>query len=211
MADDKTIIGPEDAPEAAGEAGEARQTHAERLVELEAEYSEVRDRLLRAHAEMENLRRRTAREVTDAKQYAVSTFAREIVGIADNLHRAIETLPGEQRRQVEGPLSALIEGVEVTERELLRVLAKHGVAPIEAQGQKFDPNLHQAMFEIDDASVPAGTILQVLQPGYLIGERVLRPAMVGVSKGGAKGEAKGDPKPNGAPEAGSAAAPATPG
>jgi molecular chaperone GrpE len=178
-----------DNPEAAVEGASApSSTDAERIAALEADIAEQKDRILRAHAEMENLRRRTARELTEGRQYAVTSFARELLGVADNLRRALETLPKEG--EAEGPARAFVEGVEMTERELQRVLAKHGVKPIEAAGQKFDPNMHQAMFEVEDAGVPAGTVVQVLQGGYAIGERVLRPAMVGVSKGGAKAAPK---------------------
>lgn len=190
MADEKATN-----PEAAAETAEtaAVKPEAERLQALEAELAGERDKLLRAHAEMENLRRRTAREITDARQYAITSFARELLAVADNLRRALDTVPAEKRAEGGAALPAFAEGVEMTERELLRVLAKHGVKPIEAAGQKFDPHTHQAMFEVEDASVPAGTVVQVLQPGYAIGERMLRPAMVGVSKGGAKPEPKPTP------------------
>src|SRR6185503_4237969 len=113
-------------------------------------------------------------------------FARDILGVADNMHRAMAALDDELRSKADEGLKALLDGVELTERELINVLEKHGVKKIEPQGQKFDPNRHQAMFELEDASVPNGTVVQVMQAGYLIGERVLRPALVAVSKGGAK-------------------------
>jgi molecular chaperone GrpE len=135
---------------------------------------------------MENLRKRTEREVTDARLYGISAFARDILGVADNMHRALQALDDELRTKADEATKALLEGVELTERELMNALEKNGVKRIDPLGQKFDPNRHQAMFEMEDASVPSGTVVQVMQSGYLIGERVLRPAMVAVSKGGAK-------------------------
>src|SRR5947207_15439889 len=156
---------------------------------LERDLADMKDRLLRTLAEMENLRKRTEREVTDARIYGISAFARDILTVADNMHRAMAALDDELRAKADAGVKALLDGVELTERELLNVLEKYGVKKLEPQGQKFDPNLHQAMFELPDPSVPAGTIVQVMQPGYTIGERVLRPALVGVSKGGPKASA----------------------
>jgi molecular chaperone GrpE len=155
---------------------------------LDRELADMKDRLLRTLAEMENMRKRTEREVADARVYGISTFARDILGVADNMHRAMQALDDELRSKADESLKALLDGVELTERELMNVLEKHGVKKIEPQGQKFDPNRHQAMFEIEDLSVPSGTVVQVMQAGYLIGERVLRPALVAVSKGGAKAQ-----------------------
>ena len=153
---------------------------------LQKEAAESRDRMLRTLAEMENLRKRTAKEVADSKLYGVTGFARDVLDIADNLQRALDAVPAEARAAADPGLAALIEGVELTERSLLNALEKHGVKKFDPQGQKFDPNFQQAMFEVPDASVPSGTVVQVVQAGYLIGDRVLRPALVGVSKGGAK-------------------------
>jgi molecular chaperone GrpE len=153
---------------------------------LQKEAAEARDRMLRTLAEMENLRKRTAKEVGDAKLYGITGFARDVLDIADNLQRALDAVPAEARANAEPGLKALIEGVELTERSLLNALEKHGVKKFDPQGQKFDPNFQQAMFEVPDPSVPAGTVVQVVQAGYTIGERVLRPALVGVAKGGAK-------------------------
>jgi molecular chaperone GrpE len=147
---------------------------------------ELRDRLLRSLAEMENLRKRTDREVADSRIYGVASFARDMLGIADNMRRALDAVPPELRASAEPSVKALIEGVELTEREFLKALEKNGIRQFSPQGEKFDPNLHQAMFEVPDASVPAGSVVQVVQPGYMIGERILRPALVGVSKGGPK-------------------------
>ena len=153
---------------------------------LDRELAETKDRLLRTLADMDNMRKRTEREVADARVYGISNFARDIVGVADNMHRAMAALDDELRAKADEPTKVLLEGVELTERELMNVLEKHGVKRIEPLGQKFDPNRHQAMYEIEDASVPAGSVIQVMQAGYLIGDRMLRPALVAVAKGGAK-------------------------
>jgi molecular chaperone GrpE len=153
---------------------------------LQKEVAEARDRMLRTLAEMENLRKRTAKEVADSKLYGVTGFARDVLDIADNLQRALDAVPAEARATADPGLTSLIEGVELTERSLLNALEKHGVKKFDPQGQKFDPNFQQAMYEVPDASVPAGTVVQVMQAGYTIGERVLRPALVGVAKGGVK-------------------------
>jgi molecular chaperone GrpE len=156
---------------------------------LAKEAAEARDKMLRTLAEMENLRKRTAREVSDARTYGISGFARDVLDIADNLQRALDAVPAEARAAADPGLTALIEGVELTERSLHNALEKNGVRKFDPAGEKFDPNVHQAMYEIPDPSVPAGTIAQVIQSGYMIGERVLRPALVGVAKGGAKAAA----------------------
>lgn len=161
-------------------------TAAELIVTLGKETAEYKDRLLRTLAEMENLRRRTDREVADARLYGISNFARDIVTVADNMHRALQALDEDPRVKDDASLKPLVEGVDLTERELMNVLEKHGVKRIDPMGQKFDPNRHQAMYEVEDPSVPAGSVIQVAQSGYLIGDRVLRPAMVAVSKGGPK-------------------------
>jgi molecular chaperone GrpE len=153
---------------------------------LEREHAEMKDRLLRTLAEMENLRKRTEREVADARLYGASSFARDVLAVADNMRRALDAVPPEARSGAEVGMKSLVEGVELTERELLKALEKNGVRQFTPQGEKFDPNVHQAMYEVPDASVPAGSIVQVVQPGYMIGERMLRPALVGVSKGGPK-------------------------
>jgi molecular chaperone GrpE len=172
--------------EAATQAG---GTDAETLAKESAEF---RDRWLRALAEMENLRRRTEREVADARVYGIAGFARDMVGIADNMRRALASAPAELHESAEAGVKPLIEGVELTDRELAKALEKHGIRRLEPLGQKFDPHVHQAMFEVPDPSVPAGTVVQVMQDGYTIGERVLRPALVGVAKGGPKAPAAPD-------------------
>ena len=153
---------------------------------LDRELADMKDRLLRTLAEMENLRKRTEREVADARLYGISAFARDVLTVADNMHLALEALDTELREKADSGVKALLDGVELTERALLNALEKHGVKRIEPIGQKFDPNRHQAMYETDDASVPAGHVAQVIQAGYLIGDRVLRPALVAVSKGAPK-------------------------
>jgi molecular chaperone GrpE len=153
---------------------------------LAREAADARDRMLRTLAEMENLRKRTSREVSDARTYGITGFARDVLEIADNLQRALDAVPAEARETADPGLKALIEGVELTERSLLNALEKNGVKKFDPTGGKFDPNFQQAMFEVPDPSVPSGTVVQVMQAGYMIGERVLRPALVGVSKGGAK-------------------------
>lgn len=153
---------------------------------LNAENAQLKDKALRTMADMENLRRRTEKEVVDARTYAVSSFARDMLTVADNMRRGIESVPQEQRTSADGALKTLLEGVELTERDLLKTLEKYGIKQIDPQGQRFDPNLHQAMFEVEDTSVTTGTVVQVVQAGFVIGERVLRPALVGVSKGGPK-------------------------
>ena len=160
---------------------------------LDRELAESKDRLLRTLADMDNMRKRTEREVADARVYGISAFARDILSVADNMHRAMAALDDELRAKADESLKALLDGVELTERALINVLEKHGVGKLEPLNQKFDPNRHQAMFEVEDAGVPSGTVVQVMQAGYTIGERVLRPALVAVSKGGAKSPSGGSP------------------
>lgn len=177
--------------EAAGEgAPDQELSEAEKIARamemLIAENAELKDKVLRAAAEMENLRHRTARDVRDAKTYAVTNFARDMLAVADNLDRAIAALPADARSSADAGLAGLIEGVELTGRSLLSSLERHGVKKLEPQGQKFDPNFHQAMFEVPNPDVPHNSVVQVVQDGYAIADRVLRPAMVGVAKGGPK-------------------------
>ena len=160
---------------------------------LNAENGQLKDRILRTLAEMENLRRRTEREVSDAKTYGVTSFARDMLTVVDNLARALEHLPAEARAAAEPQIQSVIEGVELTARDLEAVLGRHGVKKLDPKGQKFDPNFHQAIFEAPDPSVPAGTVSQVVQAGWTIGDRVLRPATVGISKGGPKAAPKAEP------------------
>jgi molecular chaperone GrpE len=149
---------------------------------LRREVAETKDKMLRTLAEMENLRRRTEREIADARQYAVANFARDMLIVGDNLRRAIEAVPKENRNSGDIALDALIDGVEVTERGLEQALVKFGVKRVETKGQKFDPAVHQAMFEMESPDLPPGTVAEEIQAGYVIGERVLRPALVGIVK-----------------------------
>ena len=167
-------------------AAEEPTSEPDPLDVLKAENSELRDRFLRLAAEMDNLRRRTEREIKDAKSYSVAGFARDMLAVSDNLRRALDAIPTEARESGDAGFNALIEGVEMTERAMLSALERHGVQKLEPVGQKFDPNFHQAMFEVPNTEVPNNTVVQVVQAGYTIGERVLRPAMVGVAKGGPK-------------------------
>ena len=158
----------------------------EAVVRLVKENEEYKDRALRFAAEMENLRRRTARDVQDARTYAIANFAREMLQVSDNLTRALDAIPAEAKESGDAGFKALIEGVELTGRSMLAALERHGVKKLDPEGEKFDPNFHQAMFEVPNPDIASGTVVQVVQTGYVIGDRVLRPAMVGVSKGGPK-------------------------
>ncbi|CAN7241367.1 nucleotide exchange factor GrpE [Pararhizobium sp. LjRoot238] len=172
--------------DAAAEQVEAAAVEPDPLEVARAEAADYRDRYLRLAAEMDNLRRRTARDVKDAKSYSVAGFARDMLAVSDNLRRALDAIPTEARQAGDAGFNALVEGVEMTERAMLSALERHGVQKLEPVGQKFDPNFHQAMFEVPNTEVPNNTVVQVVQDGYTIGERVLRPAMVGVAKGGPK-------------------------
>ena len=150
----------------------------------EEEIASLKDQILRSAAEMENLRRRTQKDVADARSFSISGFARDMLVVSDNLRRALDHVDEADKEQP--GLKTLIEGVELTERELLNGLEKNGVKKLDPKGEKFDANFHQAMFEVPNTEVPNKTVMEVVQVGYVIGERVLRPAMVGVSKGGPK-------------------------
>lgn len=172
------------APDTAGPAEESPNPAAD-LDSLLAENADMRDRLLRTMADMENLRRRTEREKEDTARYAISNFARDVLTMGDNLRRVIDHVPADAAAG-DPALKSLLEGVELTERELLNMLEKHGVTKLEPLGQRFDPNQQQAMYEVPSKDVPDGTVVEVMQAGYTIGDRVLRPALVAVSKGGPK-------------------------
>ncbi|MEE2981448.1 MAG: nucleotide exchange factor GrpE [Pseudomonadota bacterium] len=172
-------------------AGDAAEESTEDEVErLANEVAELNDKLLRAVAETENLRRRTTREREETGKYAVTGFARDLLSVADNLRRALDSLSDEIRG--DEALGGLISGVEMTERELLNAFERHGIKCIDPEGEKFDHNFHQAMFEVADSDQPAGTVISVMQPGYVIAERLLRPAMVGIAKGGNDDSGGGD-------------------
>ena len=178
-ADNDNDVLPEDQPEANGAEGMAQE-----LSGLRAEVEALKDRALRAMAEVENVRKRLERERDDARTYSVTRFARDMLTVADNLNRALAAFPPEVRAKTDDSVKAVLDGVEATARELGTALARHGVKPIEAQGQRFDPNLHQAIAEVPAPDAQPGTVVNVVQPGYLIGDRLLRPAMVTVSKAG---------------------------
>ena len=155
------------------------------------EYQELKDRLLRTLAEMENLRSRTQREVEDARKFAVTGFARDLLEVGDNLGRALASVPAEARAQSEF-MKNLVQGVEMTERSLQAALEKHQVRRVSPQkGEKFDHKLHQAMFELPTAELPPGSVAEVIQDGYVIADRLLRPALVGVAKAAATDAPRG--------------------
>ncbi len=192
---------PVDSP-AAQQAGSAPngQAQLQQLADLKAENGELRDRLLRTMAEMENLRRRTEREKADISKYAISDFARDAVSIADNLRRAIDAVQKEAVDE-DPALKKLLEGVEVTERELLKVFERHGITRFDPLGEKFDPHVHEAMVKVVVPGVPADIVVQVLHAGYKIADRVLRPAAVIVAKGGTPARPPEPEQPEAAPEA----------
>ena len=168
---------------------------ADPVVEAKREAAEFKDKLLRTLAEMENLRKRTEREVLDARMYGIAGFARDVLAVADNMHRALAAIGPELREAADAKVKALIEGVELTERELLKSLEKNGVKKFSPEGEKFDPNVHQAMYEVPTSDLPPGQVAQVIQAGYMIGDRVLRPAMVAVSKAAPKPAASANDNP----------------
>jgi molecular chaperone GrpE len=181
------------APDTANVGAKASQAPAsetpdsvDAIASLRLENAELKDKLLRTLAEMENLRRRTEREVAEAKAYGVTSFARDMLIVADNLRRALESVAETQREQANSPCKALAEGIEVTQRDFLSRLDKYGVKKLDPIGAKFDPNLHEALFEVPSETAPNGTVVEIIEDGYAIGDRVLRPAKVGVSRGGPK-------------------------
>lgn len=171
--------------DAEGEAGEFAADH-EAFMRLAEENEQLKDQALRLAAEMENLRKRTARDVHDARSYSIANFARDMLGVSDNLRRALDAIPADAMEAGDAGLKGLAEGVEMTARDMLGALERHGVKKLAPKGEKFDPHFHQAMFEVPNPEVPNNTVVEVVQEGYVIGERVLRPAMVGVAKGGPK-------------------------
>lgn len=177
-------------PEA--EEGEAQEVDAEALL---AENADLKDKVLRALAEVENVRRRTERDKADATKFAITSFARDLLAVGDNLRRALDSLP-EDKRQDES-LEAFLTGIEMTEKELMNAFEKHGIRAVNPLGEKFDHNFHQAMFEVESADEAPGTVVQVVQTGYVIKDRLLRPAMVGVAKKPAGGSNGGQPGPGG--------------
>ena len=175
------------APEAAPEA-EAVQDAAGidardlEIATLKEEAAQFKDRLLRTAADMENLRKRAEREKAEATLYAATNFARDLLSVADNMQRALAAVTPEAREQADEATKNLLAGVEMTERELLKVFERYNIRKVETVGAKFDPNVHQALFEVPTKDHPPGTVVQEMQSGFAIGDRCLRPAMVGVSK-----------------------------
>ena len=169
----------------AGAGGQAGRTVHEVIAALQAEGAEFKDKWLRAHAEMENIRKRAEKDKEDTAKYAISRLARDLVGVGDNFQRAIEAVPAGAADE-DPALKSFIDGVTLIERELLNALERHGIRRMQPLNEPFNPHLHQAVMEIPRSNVASGTVVQVFQPGYMIEERVLRPAMVGVAKGGPK-------------------------
>ncbi len=184
-------LSPEGEEEGAADDAPAGDDKPPTYEELQSEVAALKDQLLRALAEAENIRRRTEREKADMSKYAITNFARQIVSVADNLVRALDSVT-EESRNANDELNNLYVGIEMTGRELINGFEQFGIKEIDATGNKFDHNQHQAMFEIDDPSQPAGVVVQEVQKGYTIHDRLLRPAMVGVSKGGPKLEESDD-------------------
>jgi molecular chaperone GrpE len=149
---------------------------------LQDEVAAAKDRMLRLAAEMDNLRKRTEREKAEATLYAASNFARDLLAVADSLSRALAAVPPEERDVIDDVMKKFLDGIELTERELLSVFQRHNIRKIETVGEKFDPNFHQAMFEVPTAEKLPGIVMQEVQSGYAVGERCLRPALVGVAK-----------------------------
>lgn len=152
------------------------------IIDLKDEAGKLKDQLLRTLAEMDNLRKRMEREKAEATLYAASNFARDILSLSDNMDRALSTAEADHLKEATEPVKNLVAGVEMTRRELLNVFERHGITRVDPIGEKFDPHFHQAMFEVPTNDAPPGTVVQVMQAGFKIGDRVLRPALVGVAK-----------------------------
>lgn len=152
------------------------------IATLKDEAGRLKDQLLRAFADMDNLRKRTERERAEATLYAATNFARDILSVSDNMSRALDLAHADALKEAPEPIRNLVAGVEMTNRELLNVLERYNITRLDPVGEKFDPHYHQAMFEVPTNDVPPGTVVQVMQAGFKIGERVLRPALVGVAK-----------------------------
>jgi molecular chaperone GrpE len=178
----------------AGETAEVAEATVlfDRIAELEDELAKTKDQLLRALAEQENIRRRAQRDKEDSVRYAAANFAKDLISTPDNLRRALDSVKAEELTDELG--RTLLTGVAATERALLGTFERHGIRQIAPLGEKFDHNLHQALFEVENTGKPAGTVVQVLAPGYVLHDRLLRAAMVGVAKGPvAKTEAEPGP------------------
>lgn len=212
MVDDTKKPEPGSAPDSSAEdaGASAEQSPSDLLTTIDTlrgQIDDLTDRLLRAHAEMDNLRKRAEREKEETSKYAITRFARDVVTVADNFERAVQAVPAGAAEQ-DAALKALIEGVSMTEREFLNVLERYGVKRVSPKGEMFNPHQHQAMMEMQNLEVAPGTILEVFQPGYLIEDRVLRPAMVVVAKGGPKPAKPGEAPDAAGPDEASAGDPA---
>ena len=164
-------------------AAEEAKSDAVRVAELDAQNAQLTDKLLRTMADMENLRNRTRRDKEDAIKYAPQKLVTDLIGVMDNLQRALSAV-SEEAAEGNEDLKTLRDGVEMTNREMLKVFERYNITEVEAMGVRMDPHSHEALFEIPDPSQPEGTILQVIQPGFRLHDRLLRPARVGVAKGG---------------------------
>lgn len=174
------------APSEAEAAAETIQAAAMQIETLDNEVASLKDRLLREMAEMENLRKRSAREKADATKFAITGFARDMINVGDNLNRALQALPEDVRENAADEIKNLFVGVEMTNQEMLNVFDRNGIKQLNPIDEKFNPNFHQTMFEVPNEDVVSGTVVEVVQVGYAIGDRILRPALVGVAKGGPK-------------------------
>jgi molecular chaperone GrpE len=176
--DEKIATDGADLREESAEAAPEVAQH-DRVKELEGELAETKQSLLYAHAEAQNIRRRAEKEAQDARAYAATAFARDLLSVADNLARGLEAIPAELRGDEK--MKGLVAGLEATGRELDSVFARHGITKMTVMGETLDPNRHQAMFELPSDEKP-GTVVQEMQAGYMIKDRLLRPALVGVAK-----------------------------
>jgi molecular chaperone GrpE len=181
----------DDEGRANGQANDNAETQGDELTRLKSEVAELKDRLLRALAETENTRRRAERDRLEASQYAMTRFARDMLTIADNFGRALAACPPHLREAADPQVKAVIDGVDATERQLLSTLELYGVKPVDTSDGKFDPNLHQAIAEVPAKGKPKGSIVDVVQTGFMIGDRLLRPAMVTVARGDAADASSG--------------------
>ena len=186
----------DDAEESSGEeAADAPPEEAPEEEDLEAKVAELTDKLLRALAETENMRRRAQWDKEDASKYAITSFARDMLTLSDSLHRAMDSVDAEIREK-DAAVAQIMVGLEMTAREVRNTFERFGIKTIEAMGEKFDHNLHEAMFELEDVSKPAGTVVQVVETGYVLNDRLLRPSKVGISKGGPRENNKDNNKNN---------------
>jgi len=161
---------------------DAQAEEAEAAPSLEDRLADTNDQLLRALAELENTRRRADRDRAEALKYGAASFARDMLGVADNLQRALNALAELDRETLPDAAKSLLEGIAATERDLIASMGRHKVSPVSPMGEKFDPNMHEAMFEAPGTGQPAGTIIEVIETGYMMDERLLRPAKVGIAK-----------------------------